>query len=117
MAGETSAFLYRERVVDVAGGDNQASVDTRTCERRGRGSEDLCAVWRDPDFDPAQRAFYYARVLENPACRWSQHLCSAAGVVCGEPATIEPGYEACCGSDHRPIVQERAWTSPIWYTP
>ena len=106
-----------EQVVDVAGGDNDASVDTRSCERRGEGAQSLCAVWADPQFDPSQGAFYYARVLENPSCRWSQHLCIAAGVDCSDPGTITPGYEPCCAAEHRPTVRERAWTSPIWYTP
>ena len=77
----------------------------------------LTAHWMDPSFDSKQRAFYYARVLENPTCRWSQHLCVAAGVRCDEPETIGSGYEPCCAASHQPTIQERAWTSPIWYTP
>ena len=107
----------RETVVDVAGGENGAEVDPRTCRTHGPGDAALCAVWRDPDFDPSQRAFYYARVLENPTCRWSQRLCNDAGVVCSDPSTVTRGYEPCCASDHRPVIQERAWTSPIWYAP
>ena len=107
-----------EVVVDVAGSpDNGASVDTRSCATRGEGHASLCAVWRDPDFDPALPAFYYLRVLENPSCRWSQRLCVAAGVDCASPDTVPPAYEACCSAGHRPVIQERAWTSPIWYRP
>ena len=84
---------------------------------RGDGAGQLCAVWTDPEFDPEQRAFYYTRVLENPTCRWSQQLCVAAGVDCSDPASVTRGYEGCCHADHEPVVQERAWTSPIWYKP
>ena len=62
----------RERVVHVAGNETTvATVDTSTCERSGEGHETLCARWVDPDFDPSERAFYYARAIENPTCRWS----------------------------------------------
>ena len=107
----------RERVYDVAGEANDARVDLATCELRGTGESQLCDVWEDPDFDADEHAFYYARVLENPTCRWSQKLCVDAGVRCEDPSTIGPGYEACCSERHVPTVQERAWTSPIWYEP
>ncbi|MEJ2533087.1 MAG: DUF3604 domain-containing protein [Halioglobus sp.] len=107
-----------ERVVDVAGNAaNGAGVDLATCEPRGEGFATLCTVWRDPDFDPGQPAYWYSRVLENPGCRWSQRQCVAAGVDCSRPETIGTGFEACCDAQHRPVVQERAWSSPIWYSP
>ena len=109
--------VAHEKVFDVAGGANGASVDTATCERQGARSASLCSVWQDPEFDPSDRAFYYARVLENPTCRWSQQLCVEAGVRCDEPETITNGYGACCDERVPQTVQERAWTSPIWYTP
>lgn len=100
------AGMGHAEVFDVAGGDNGASVDPETCEPQGEGADSLCAVWTDPAFDPSLPAYYYVRVLENPRCRWSTLDCQALGdqapPVCAElPAAI----------------QERAWTSPIWYEP
>ena len=117
MKGWLEGDETRERVFDVAGGASRASVDLTTCEPEGKGAAQLCSVWRDRDFDPEQNAFYYARVVEDPTCRWSQHLCVDAGVDCADPSTVTPGYEACCSPTHVPVIQERAWTSPIWFTP
>ncbi len=107
----------RERVVDVSRASREASVDPVSCERRGRGADVLCAVWQDPDFDPSERAFYYARVLEAPTCRWSQLFCLDAGVDCSAPETVPEGLAPCCSKDQRATQRERAWTSPIWYAP
>ncbi len=96
-------------VFDVAGGDNGASVDPTTCEPVGAGADSLCAVWRDPSFDPDARAFYYVRVLENPTCRWSTRDCLAI------PEGERP--ELCDDPTIEETIQERAWTSPIWYGP
>ena len=61
------------------------------------------SVWSDPEFDPARHALYYIRVLEIPTPRWSTHDAVKAGLelLDNVPAT----------------VQERAWSSPIWYSP
>lgn len=107
----------RERVLDVAGGDNGASVDINTCEQSGSGHPQLCSVWDDNDFNPQAPAFYYTRVLENPTCRWSQRICADAQVRCDDPQNIPEGMENCCAPEHQKAIQERAWSSPIWYTP
>lgn len=111
-----SQGVSRERVFEVAGNkDNGASVNTDSCETSGPGHAQLCAIWQDPEFDAKTSSYYYSRVVENPSCRWSQRQCIANQVDCANPATIGEGLEACCSADHRPIIQERAWSSPIWY--
>jgi hypothetical protein len=67
------------------------------------GAAELGTVWTDPDFDPAQRAFYYARVIEIPTPRWIVYDALRFGVK--------------IPVDAKTIHQERAYTSPIWYTP
>ncbi|MEE8581233.1 MAG: DUF3604 domain-containing protein [Myxococcota bacterium] len=108
----------RERIYEVVGDPNNgAGVDLLSCTPIGVGSDDLCGVWQDPDFEAEHPAFYYARVIENPSCRWSARVCLAKGVDCNRPETIADGLAPCCSEGHRPIIQERAWTSPIWYEP
>lgn len=67
------------------------------------GDSQLASVWTDPDFDPAISAAYYVRVLEIPTPRWSTFDAKKLGV---EPPLAVPA-----------TIQERAWSSPIWYTP
>ena len=67
------------------------------------GAVELKTVWTDPDFDPGLHAFYYARVLQIPTPRWTTYDAKALGVP---PPSNVPA-----------TVQDRAWTSPIWYTP
>jgi hypothetical protein len=67
------------------------------------GASELITVWADPDFDPNERAFYYARVIEIPTPRWTAYDAVRFGT------TPEPGT--------RMTVTERAYTSPIWYSP
>jgi hypothetical protein len=128
-----------ERVYDVAGdAHNGASVDPSDCTPTGAGAAALCTVWQDPAFDPAQPSFYYVRLLENPTCRWSTLQCQAAGVnpfaddcaahaVAATARAQQQGaqgdvYGKCCLREqdeafYSPLLQERAWTSPIWYEP
>jgi hypothetical protein len=114
--GETHERVYRERVYDVAGGENGADVDLGTCAPRGPGAAALCSVWRDPDFDPDSPAFYYMRVVEDPSCRWNAWVCMRAGVDCAA-GRVPQGLDACCDDEVPKTIKERAWTSPIWYTP
>jgi hypothetical protein len=109
--------MAQEKVFDVAGDPNQGSVDTATCQPTGSGPDSLCATWKDPDFDVGQRAFYYARVLENPTCRWSTHVCNANGIDCSNPASVPAAFAACCDAHIPKSIQERSWSSPIWYRP
>ena len=67
------------------------------------GDTELIKVWKDPDFDPKQRAFYYLRVLEIPTPRWTAHDAKYYGT---KPLKGTPM-----------MVTERAYTSPIWYAP
>ncbi len=100
---------YQQAVHDVVSAERSTQADPRTCEVGAGGAHGLCAVWQDPDFDPAQRAFYYARVLEVPSCRWNAWDCSRLP---------ESGRPPTCSDPAVPMtIQERAWTSPIWYTP
>ncbi len=108
---------HRERIYDVAcaGGmavdsatgrcpDNGASVDLSDCSiRANSGASELKTLWHDPNFSPEQEAFYYVRILENPVCRWSTWDAIRAGVA---PRSDLPS-----------TLQERAWSSPIWYRP
>jgi len=106
-----------EKVFDVACSDGLA-VDptTHRCPNNGaqvnladcsisadRGAAELKTLWQDPEFDSKQTAFYYARVLENPSCRWSTWDALRAGVSPRE--------------DLHSTIQERAWSSPIWVNP
>jgi hypothetical protein len=113
-----AAGKTHEQVYDVVWGD----ADTRKRDRDGKlppvgdtvdvknatwtntiGDPELITVWKDPDFDPAQPAFYYVRVLEIPTPRWTAYDAARLGV---KPL---PGTTM--------TLQERGYTSPIWYTP
>jgi hypothetical protein len=67
------------------------------------GAAELIAVWKDPDFDPSQRAFYYGRVIEIPTPRWTAFDAKYFGIKLPPEVPM--------------TTTERAYTSPIWYTP
>ncbi len=67
------------------------------------GAPELATVWKDPDFDPTQRAFYYARVIEIPTPRWTAYDAKRFGIKMDKDVPMK--------------AQQRAYTSPIWYTP
>ena len=83
--------------------DNGALVDITDCSISSDvGANELKTVWTDKSFDPSVKAFYYVRVLENPTCRWSTWDAIKTG---NEPR-----------EDLKKTIQERAWSSPIWYS-
>jgi hypothetical protein len=105
-----------EKVYDVAWSDNRKpgkdgklppvgnTVDIKNANWTNTiGASELGAVWSDPAFDPKERAFYYARVIEIPTPRWIVYDAFRFGVEIPK--------------DARTIHQERAYISPIWYTP
>lgn len=106
-----------EKIYDVAwAGDRKPDADTGKLPRIGStvdvakatytntiGAPELQGTWTDPDFDPALDAFYYARVIAIPVPRWSTIDAALLGQT---PPSVVPLS-----------VQERAWSSPIWYTP
>jgi hypothetical protein len=108
----------QEKVYDVVWGD----ADRRKIGRGGKltpvgstvdvatatwantiGDPELSTVWTDPDFDPSVRAFYYARVIEIPTPRWTAYDAVRFGITMSPDVPMQQ--------------QERAWASPIWYTP
>ena len=114
---DTNSGRPKEKVYDVACSDgmtvdpvtnrcpdNGARVNISDCSITNNvGSSELKTIWKDPDFVSSNKYFYYVRVLENPTCRWSTW------------DAIKRGYKP--REDLHETIQERAWTSPIWYTP
>ena len=114
---ESASGTPKEQIYDVACSDgllvdpvtnrcpdNGARVNISDCSiSNDVGAGELKTIWTDPDFDPTIKPFYYVRVLENPTCRWSTWDSIKAGV------TPRP--------DLHQTIQERAWSSPIWYIP
>jgi len=95
------------RVINAKTGKLEAvgsTVDVKTATYLNTiGATDLATFWQDPDFDASERAFYYVRVLEIPRPRWT---------------TVDAAYFGVELPDDAPrSVQDRAYTSPIWYTP
>tara|TARA_Y100000768_G_scaffold120791_1_gene89269 strand:- start:16838 stop:18922 length:2085 start_codon:yes stop_codon:yes gene_type:complete len=83
--------------------DNEALVDISDCSiSSDRGANEIKTIWTDDSFDSSMKSFYYVRVLENPSCRWSTWDAIKNGTKPRE--------------DLQPTIQERAWSSPIWYS-
>jgi hypothetical protein len=114
--GWTKSGQSFEKVFDVAWADDRkpdlagkipaigSTVDVANASYSNSiGAVELKSVWTDPEFDPSQDAFYYARVLEIPTPRWTTIQAKELGI---DPPDIVSA-----------TVQERAWSSPIWYTP
>lgn len=101
-----SGSLQRVQIVkgwlDATGVAQEKVIDLRVAESLVKGEAEMSVVWEDPDFDPTALAFYYARVLEVPTPRWN----AIDAARYGKPIV-----------DMRVVHQERAYTSPIWYTP
>ena len=99
-----------QKVYEIAGdSDSKHEPDKNSCQPSPVGFKKLCSVWQDPDFDGQLPAVYYARVLEQPSCRYNTWQCQQLPedqrpASCSEEAAVK-------------TVQERAWTSPIWYQP
>ena len=88
--------------------DNGAGVNTSDGTRFGEGHDSLCTIFKDENFDPAVPSYYYLRVVENPSPRWSLLDC----------LKIDEGSRPkVCADESLQVIQEMAWTSPIWYTP
>ena len=84
--------------------DNGARVNINDCSiTQNIGATELKTIWIDPEFNHIDDSFYYVRVLENPTCRWSTWDAVKAGFKPRE--------------DLHETIQERAWSSPIWYIP
>jgi len=98
-SGERKANKWTGRVPAIK---STADVENATY-KNDVGSVELKKVWTDPEFDPSLHAFYYARVLEIPTPRWTTIQAHQLGIA---PPDVVPA-----------TVQERAWSSPIWYTP
>jgi hypothetical protein len=101
-SGLVENILYRGNDLKLPPVGNTVDVKNATYKNT-IGAVELKTVWTDPEFDPSLHAFYYARVLQIPTPRWTTYDAKALGVA---PPSNVPA-----------AVQDRAWTSPIWYTP
>ncbi len=89
---------------DAKTSDDDPGVDLQSCEISNEvGNAELKVLWEDEDFDPLIPAFYYFRVLQVPTCRWSSYDAIRLGQ--------DPIEEVSA------TIQERAWSSSIWYSP
>ncbi|NQX87945.1 MAG: DUF3604 domain-containing protein [Halioglobus sp.] len=106
----------QEQVIDLTTVPGDGAVDLSNCAVSSTvGYAELCHYWEDTNFDPNERSFYYARVIENPSCRWTHRQCLAAVPPVNCAGAVPEEFAACCDAEIPKTQQERSWTSPIWY--
>jgi hypothetical protein len=111
-----AAGATHESVTEIARSTESGPVDPLTCTPAPGGSDTLCAVFTDPDFDSSEHALYYARIREVQTCRWSGFVCRELAVDCASIEAADP-RATCCTEPSRHVIAERAWTSPVFYLP
>ncbi|MDP6376173.1 MAG: DUF3604 domain-containing protein [Pseudomonadales bacterium] len=89
------------------GGDGSLNTAVLPIVESEEGAATLCALYTDEDFDPAQSAYYYLRVVEPPTKRWHTYDCARTAEA--------ERPEVCSNGAYPEMIREMAWTSPIWY--
>ncbi len=98
-------------------GSTGEAVHTVAMADQPGGAQQACIVWTDPSFNPLQPAFYYLRVMEAEVDRWHRYDCAAAAVNCADINSVPDRLMLCCDDSFPAQIRERAWSSPIWFSP